>query len=233
MFMIKTCRRLSGRVTSGAWVTLLASGAVACGHDTVHDENDGASTGAETARISQALQSGDANDLRLDFTPPNDIYMTSFSAAFQYQGVYPHTVYLYQPQASEQVIRIHLRSEIAGVGIPDTDAVFHNVRWVHHPEQPNPTEEGLSVAPEGNRYDAVSRGQGWYALKFDYRPTSSNRALIYEAFDAQGDPMRTAWVAPSGRTSKFSASFHVATPTHVYFKGAAFSGASIRQFAFA
>ncbi|MGE5783601.1 MAG: hypothetical protein ACM3ZE_03390, partial [Myxococcales bacterium] len=236
--MIRKFWGLSGRITSGAWMALLASSGISCSRDVVRDENDGSATRAEAASASQALESTgegtplDANDLRLDFTPPSSVYLTSFSATFQYQGVYPHTVYLYQPEAAESVVQINLRSEIAGVGIPDSGTVFQNVRWVHHPDQPSPIEEELSVSPEGNRYDAVSRGQGWYALKFEYRPTSSNRALIYEAFDAQGAPMRTAWIAPSGRTSKFRASFQVSSPGYTYFKGGAFSGASNRQFAF-
>jgi hypothetical protein len=159
--------------------------------------------------------------------------MTSFSATFQNLGEYAHTAYFYQPNAALVAVRFTLRSEISGTSTRDPATVFGNMSLVRNPDQPNPTEEGLTAVVDGVHFDGVTRGQGWYALKFVYRPTGSNRVMTYEAVDAQGSPMKTAWVAPSGKNCKVTANFKVTSAQNVYFKGAAFSGATIQQFAYA
>lgn len=231
--MIKKSRDLARFIMS----VVLASAVPSCDEQQIGNDNAPATTGADTESEAHALLSPQestnqgANDLRLDFTPPGDVTMTTFSATFQYQGVYPHTVYLYQPDASQASLRFTLRSEISGTSIRDAATAFRNVRWVSHPDQQTPSEEGLTVGTDGIHYQAVSRGQGWYALKFEYWPPGSNRVLTYEAFDAQGNPMKTVWVAPSGKTCKFRAAFKVSASQNVYFKGAVFSGSNIQQFA--
>jgi hypothetical protein len=218
-------------------LALLASAAISCGDFAAWTDNAPSPTGDETESASLALAteplaSPGANGLGLDFTPPGGLYMTSFSATFQYQGEYAHTAYFYQPNTAQAVVRFTLRSESAGTSTRDPATVFSSMLLVSNPDQPNPTEEGLTAISDGIHFDGVTRGQGWYALKFVYRPTGSNRVLTYEAVDAQGIPMKTAWVAPSGKTCKLRASFKVSSAQNVYFKGAAFSGASLHQFAY-
>ncbi|HEY5958324.1 MAG TPA: hypothetical protein VIV60_17290, partial [Polyangiaceae bacterium] len=217
---------------------LLAGALVACTNVTVEEhvptDVDAPAMAAQALESSNPTRLG-ATELDPDFTPPRDVYLTSFTATFQYQGVYAHTVYLYQPLDGDALVRFDLRSEIAGAGLPDASSTFRDVKLLTNPSQPGQTEQTLTATTPTagtTRFDAMTHGKGWYALTFVYESSSSNRALSYSAVDAQGKPAKTVWVAPSGKTAKFRVAFQADTPNQVYFKGGAFSGASIQQFAY-
>ncbi len=233
-------QKVPGRRLSLARLSVLAGSIVACGNTVAHDgkavplPGDLAASVVNPLAISEGgagLPMG-ANDLRLDALAPSDVYLTSFSASFQYEGSYAHTVYLYQPEESAAVLRFTLQSAIAGTTSSDDASVFRNVQLLRNPGQQDESEQELTATASGDGYEATTRAKGWYALKFSYQAPGTNRTLTYRGVDANGAPIKTAWIAPSGKTAQFRATFRVDRPTHVYFKGGAFSGASIQQFAF-
>lgn len=226
-------RYLTERCFSGVWLGLFAGSFVACASTSADDSS---AELAKPATVSQSLEIAavptGATDLNLDFTPPRNVYLTSFSSTFQNAGTYAHTVYLYQGAEVSATIQFDLRSVIGGTELPDTSSAFKNVRLLSNPGEPGQTEQTLTATPGTTRFDATTHAKGWYALKFTFETSSTNREVRYSVVDLQGNPLKTAWVAPSGKTARFRAAFHVDTPSQVYFKGGAFSNASMQQFAF-
>lgn len=216
---------------SGMLCAWLTGGLVACTDGSVAERENTDRRGIHATAATRALDLSEGeNDLTLDLREPGDVYITSFSAKFQDVGSFVHAVYFYQPDDDGEAIRIALNAS-DGSGDTDPASSFGGVQLISRPGEPDETTQTLSDANGGLLYTIQDSRRGWYALKFTYSSGGEGRTVNYEAVDIDGNPLKTAWVAPPGESVDVTAAIRLDAATNVFFKGGTFGNATPSHYA--
>jgi hypothetical protein len=163
---------------------------------------------------------------------PGGVYIKSIDETYATTGNLPHSVYIYQPDATGEGIRVELSAKTSS-GIVDTMHQFTSVSLTSHPGASDQSVQQLNDASGAVVYSVATSRAGWYCFNFSYGAVNVGRSLSIKAYDAGGVPLKMAWSDPPGANVQIRATVAVEQTTNAFLKGGAYRNTDPTQYAYA
>lgn len=163
---------------------------------------------------------------------PAGVYIKSIDETYATTGNLPHSVYLYQPDATGEAVRVELSAKTSG-GTVDASHQFTSVSLTSHPGASDQSVQALNNAAGAVVYSIATSQPGWYRFSFAYGAVNVGRTLSIKAYAASGTPLKMAWTDPPGTNVQVRTTVTVEQTTNTFLKGGAYRNTDATQYAYA